>query len=146
MPLIASGRMQHWALPLSSYEFELKYRKGKDQGNCDAFSWLPLPDFPDTVPLPDDILLLSEQLFSLPVTAYEIKSMTAKGTVLSKVLQFVLHGWLITAVTEEMRPYYRRREELSHFEGCILWGHRVVVPPQAQEAILKVLHEGHPVE
>ena len=34
---------------------------------------------------------------------------------------------------------------MSHFEGCILWGHQVVVPPQAQETILKILHEGHPV-
>jgi len=25
----------------------------------------------------------------------------------------------------------------------VLWGHRIVVPPQAQEAILKVLHKGH---
>ena len=88
------------------------------------------------------MLLLTEQLASSPVTAHEIKAMTAKD--LSKVLQFVLHGWPITAVNDELRPYYRRREELSHFEGCILWGHRVVVPPQAQETILKVLHEGHP--
>ena len=91
-------------------------------------------------------MLLTEQLASSPVTAHEIKAMTAKDPVLSKVLQFVLHGWPITAVNDELRPYYRRREELimSHFEGCILWGQRVVVPPQAQETILKVLHEGHP--
>ena len=69
--------------------------------------------------------------------------MTAKDPVLSKVLQFILHGWPITAVNDELRPYYRIREELSHFEGCILWGHRVVVPTQAQETILKVLHVGH---
>ena len=70
-------------------------------------------------------MLLTEQLASSPVTAHEIKAMTAKDPVLSKVLQFVLHGWPITAVNDELRPYYRRREELimSHFEGCILWGH-----------------------
>ena len=89
-------------------------------------------------------MLLTEQLASSPVTAHDIKTMTFRDPVLSKVLQFVLHGWPITAVNEELRPYYRRREELSHFEGCILWGHRVVIPPQAQETILKVLHEGHP--
>ena len=66
---------------------------------------------------------LTEQLASSPVTAHKIKAMTAKDPIFSKVLQFVLHGWLITAVNDELRPYYRRREELSHFEGCILWGH-----------------------
>lgn len=44
----------------------------------------------------------------------------------------------------KLKPYYRKREELSHFEGCILWGHQVVVLSQAQETILKVLYEGHP--
>ena len=54
--------------------------------------------------------------------------MTAKDPVLSNVLRFMLNGKPITAVREQLKPYYRRREELSHFEGCILWGHRVVVP------------------
>ena len=143
-PPMASGRIQRWSLTLSSYEYELKYRKGVDQGNCDALSRLPLPDCPESVPVPGDVLMLSEQLSSSPITAQEIKTMTSKDPVLSKVLQFVLYGWPISAVSEELRPYYRRREELSHFEGCVLWGHRVVVPPQAQETILKILHEGHP--
>ena len=38
VPPMASGHIQRWALTLISYEYELKYRKGKDQGNCDALS------------------------------------------------------------------------------------------------------------
>lgn len=89
---MASGRIQRWSLMLSSYEYELKYRKGVDQGNCDALSRLPLPDCPDSVPIPGDVLMLSEQLSSSPITACEIKTMTSKDPVLSKVLQFVLYG------------------------------------------------------
>ena len=92
VPPMASGRIQRWALTLSSYQYELKYRKGKDQGNCDALSRLPLPDCPDTVPLPGDVLLLSAQLSISPVTAHEIKVMTVKDPVLSTVLRFVLMG------------------------------------------------------
>ena len=86
---MASGRIQRWALTLSSYEYELQYRKGTDQGNCDALSRLPLSDSPESVPIPGDVMLLTEQLASSPVTAHEIKAMTAKDPVLSKVLQFV---------------------------------------------------------
>ena len=68
VPPMPSGRIQRWALTLSSYEYELKYRRGKDQGNCDALSRLPLPDCPETVPISGDILLLTEQLSSSPVT------------------------------------------------------------------------------
>ena len=35
---MASGRIQCWALTLSSNEYELRNRKGADQGNCDALS------------------------------------------------------------------------------------------------------------
>ena len=108
---------------LKLYDYELKYRKRADQGNCDALSRFSLSDNPEFVLIPGDVLLLTEQLPFSPVTAHEIKTMTSKDSVLSKMLQFVLHGWLVTAVSEELRLYYRRKEELSHFEGCILWDH-----------------------
>ena len=78
---MASERIQRWALTLSSYEYEGKYRNDKDQGNCDALSRLPLPDCQDTVPLPGEVLLLSAQLSNSPVIAHEIKVMTAKDPV-----------------------------------------------------------------
>jgi len=34
-------------------------------------------------------------------------------------------------------------DELSLFEGCILWGSRVVVPSIYQDAVLIELHEAH---
>ena len=87
---------------------------------------------------------MTEQLSLSPVTAKEIKVMTQKDQVLSKVLHFVLHGWPHARVEEELKPYFMRRNKLSHFDGCLLWGSRVIVPPQAQDTVLKTLHEGHP--
>ena len=34
--------------------------------------------------------------------------------------------------------------ELSIEEGCILWGSRVVLPPQAGKKMVTELHNGHP--
>ena len=116
---MALGRIQRWALTLSSHKYELKYRHGKYQGNCDAFSELSL-----TVPIPGDILLFADQLSSSPVTTNKIRIMT-------KVLHFVLHGWPLTKVKEELRPYYMRRNELTYLDGCLLWRSRVVIPTQA---------------
>jgi len=70
--------------------------------------------------------------------------MTEKDQVLSKVLHFVLNGWPFATVEEELKPYFMRRNDLSHFDGCLPWGSRVIVPPQTQETVLKILHEGHP--
>ena len=39
------------------------------------------------------------------------------------------HGWPYTVTEREMIPFYRRGEELSTEDSCILWGSRVVIPP-----------------
>ena len=35
-------------------------------------------------------------------------------------------------------------EEVSFYEGCLLWGNQVVIPAPCQEAVLTELHAGHP--
>lgn len=40
--------------------------------------------------------------------------------------------------------YSAKQSELSVFQGCVMWGSRVVIPPQGQSTVLQELHEGHP--
>ena len=47
-------------------------------------------------------------------------------------------------VEENLKPYWTRKSELSIHDGCLLWGNRIVVPPQGREMALKELHGGHP--
>ena len=37
-----SGRLQRWSSLLSGYQYELKYRPGKENTNADALSRLPI--------------------------------------------------------------------------------------------------------
>ena len=53
-------------------------------------------------------------------------------------------GWPETDLSPEFKPYRSRRQELSILDGCVLWGSRVVVPPQGRKAALDELHETHP--
>ena len=55
----------------------------------------------------------------------------------------MLQGWH-RSHNEQTEPYYLCREELSIQDGCLLRGSRVVVPPAGREAVLELLHEGHP--
>ena len=55
----------------------------------------------------------------------------------------VLQGWE-EADTEELRPYRRRKDQLSVQEGCLLWGTRMVVPLAGCSAVLDELHQSHP--
>ena len=43
IPTLASGRIQRWALTLSSYQYKIVHRPGKEISNADGLSRLPLP-------------------------------------------------------------------------------------------------------
>ena len=43
-----------------------------------------------------------------------------------------------------MSPFRRRENELSLQDDCVLWGNRVVVSQVGREAVMGILHEGHP--
>ena len=62
------------------------------------------------------------------------------------MLSFILKGWPCKNSSEELNPYFTKRTELSIEDGCILWGARVVVPPQGRSKVLTELHEAHPGE
>ena len=132
-------------LTLSAYEYTIIYRPGKDQGHADALSHLPLPQTPTVVPVPGNLLLLLEHLDTIsPVTAKQIKTWTDKDIVLAQVRRYVLHGWPSQEPKGGLQQYWRRKEELSVLDGCILWGARVIVPPPGRDRVIQELHETHP--
>ena len=139
----ASARVRRWSLLLSAYEYTLVFRKTEAHGNADALSRLPLPVAPAETQSPPELVLLMEQLEESPVTAEQISSWTRRDPSLSVVLQALKQGWP-SQCGPELAPYTKRKLELSVHGGCVLWGSRVVVPPQGRKAILQQLHEGHP--
>ena len=96
-----------------TYEYELLYIPRKENSNADALSRLPLPETPETTPVPGDIIYLMENLAITPVDATKVKQWTARDPVMSQVQQFVLHGWPSTVEDNALKPYFIRRNELS---------------------------------
>ena len=81
---------------------------------------------------------------STPVTVAQIRLWTSHDPVLSAVLRYTQTGWPADAsVPVEFRPYQQRMGELSCQDGCLLWGGRIVIPPQGREKMLRMLHDGH---
>ncbi|KAJ8023976.1 hypothetical protein HOLleu_36568 [Holothuria leucospilota] len=144
IPKMASARIVRWALKLSAYNYELKYKSGSTHQNADALSRLPVKQVEGEVPIPGDVIMLLEYISNSPITARDIKTWTRRDPVLSKVYYFVQNGWDDECMDEELLPYFKRKLELSTQDGIIMWGSRVVVPPQGRKAVMKQLHEGHP--
>ena len=139
----ASATIKRWSLFLSSYEHSLSFQSTTAHANADTLSHLPLPEEPAKSKTEPELVLLAEHLDDSLVTAADICVWTKKDKKLSQVLQNIQRGWPSDG-DPSLEPFLSRRLELSSYDGCILWGTRIVVPPQGREAVLQELHEGHP--
>ena len=143
LPERASPRILRWAIMLQAYTYTLKHKKGKDNGHADGLSMLPLPHIPRATPTPGDNVNLMETIDKGPVNAQQIKEGTSRDPVLAKVRHYILSGWPSEG-TPEIISFYNRKDKLSVEDGCILWGCRVVVPPNRRGQIMAELHDTHP--
>ena len=142
---MAAERIKGWALTLAAYEYKIQYRKETENANADALSRLPLTE-DVKVPTISSAVAVLAHLQTTRVKVDNIRQWTSRDPVCSKVKRYILQGWPahLTKEEENLKPYYHRRDELSVEEGCILWGQRVVVPPQGRTILLDELHLGHP--
>ena len=140
IPTLAAARLQRWALILAAYQYKLLYRKSSDHANADALSRLPSGDSQEGE---ESSVCQVRFTDSLPISAKDIQQETGRDPLLSRVLSFVLNGWPEACGTEELRPYFNHKLELSAEQGCVLWGTRVVIPPKYRNRMLEELHETH---
>ena len=77
------------------------------------------------------------------VSAAEMRKWTSRDPVLSRVTEYVQHGWPPHDPDPAVQPYAVRKTELSVHDWCILWGSCGVVPPPGRDTFLQQLHHGH---
>ncbi|XP_013403532.1 uncharacterized protein K02A2.6-like [Lingula anatina] len=142
IPSLAAARMQRWSLILSAYNYKIRYRKSADNASADCFSRLPNKN---SEPSEDNEFVIHCVSFTeeLPVKASDISKATMKDPVLSRVYDFTLNGWPSYFKDDSLMPYFRRRNELTVDQGCILWGLRVIIPPCYRDHLIRELHEEH---
>ena len=88
---------------------------------------------------PGDVVHVINHLSSTTFHASNVREWT-------KVKKYVLSGWpsSSSSLEEDFKPYKTRQNELSVEDGCVLWGSRVVIPPQGRKLVLEELHDTHP--
>ena len=139
VPTLAALRLQRWSLILMAYDYDITYRRSEEHSNADFLSRAPTNVATENLELDVNYFTYTNDL---PITAKEIGSATMKDPVLSRVKDFVMHGWP-GKVDANLEPYHRRRDELSVDQNCVLWGLRVIIPERHQSALLQQLHEDH---
>ncbi|UYV82062.1 K02A2.6-like, partial [Cordylochernes scorpioides] len=139
IPTFSTSRLQRWALILSAYTYDIKFRRTQDHGNADLLSRFPVGC--EEIPRLNNVYALSF-VEELPITAEEIATETEKDEVLSLAKFYTQQGWP-EKVADHLRPYFQRKLELTVDGECLVWGMRVVIPPSLRIKMLNCLHETH---
>ncbi|KAJ8356525.1 hypothetical protein SKAU_G00193190 [Synaphobranchus kaupii] len=131
---------ERWALLLSAHAYDIKYRKSDSRCNADGLSRLPLPV---TKPESNTVdIYYFREVEKAPVSAAQVKKETRNDPELSAVMDIIVKGQP-AGDNANLKPFLRRRLELSVQSGCLLWGRRVVIPRSLRTKVLQQLHSGH---
>ena len=142
VPTTASPRIQRWAVTLCGYEYNIHYKAGTGHCNADCLGRLPL-----TVTVKSEseehVLLIDELDCSL-VGAEQLSRYIGRDPTLAHVCEYLMRGWPAGENDAQFAPYKCRRDELSVQDRCVLWGARVITPPQCRQEVMQQLHLAHP--
>ena len=143
LPALAAERMQRWAMYLAGFNYEIRYRTSKENANADCFSRLPDANAKPDGCEPENVSVCHVEM--LPTTHNELRNATRKDPVLSRVLRHTLDGWpkQLAAEDSDLKPFFKRRTEITIERGILMWGMRIIIPDKMQKSVLAELHEGH---
>ncbi|PIO61946.1 reverse transcriptase [Teladorsagia circumcincta] len=149
IPTYTANRLQRWKLILMGYNFNLEYRSTTEFGQADALSRL-IPSVPNQTEdiviakIEQDILAVYEaSINALPVTRTSIQEESRKDSEISKITEMLKQGSWPAKPEGNMRDWKALRHALSTQDGCLYFGHRIVIPKSLRGIVLKQLHKGH---
>ena len=137
----ASRRIQALMMRLHRYDVTFQYVQGSQLFIVDTLSRAFLPD-----PGIDVRVMAMNSLLDVPdKTTQEVHEATQKDPILRTLLQFTDEGWPArkSDVPEPIRLYFDIRDTLSHQDGIILKGERILIPFSLRSEMKKRLHSAH---
>lgn len=140
---MASARVHRWQLIISSYQCEIKYRKGSSNSNADGLSRLQIVDVSDNEE--EEPIMINSFTEVTDINFEDVRKFVSKSRTLRELKSYVINGWPINShkLSEEMKFYYNVKEALSHEDGCIYYGFRILIPKEMIYNVLKMLHDTH---
>ena len=122
-PVLAASRLQRWAILLSSYRYDMKYKSSRDIAKANALSRLLLSFRQDASAESPIFHIVAQQVTRHPVKARQIACDSALDKKLSRVLTFTQHGWNNEECSDpDFKTYFIQRHELSVEQGCLKLG------------------------
>ena len=93
IPAVAASRIQRWTIQLSAYQYDIKYRKSKQNANANALSRLPRKGKNVGLHLDEESEDVNRiQEVRVPINVKQLREDTARGPVLSRVMAGQVRG------------------------------------------------------
>ncbi|XP_049866275.1 uncharacterized protein K02A2.6-like [Pectinophora gossypiella] len=166
IPEVSANRLQRYAIFLGGYNYVIEYIRSADN-SADFLSRASLPEPGSSSATPpamtgtaagaraarahqDDDTVCDRAAYvcfvvegSMPVTVSDIRNETNKDVILSQVKKCVMNGWPDRIFNVQLKPYSLCKTQLSYENGCIMRGHKVVIPETLRNKVLSDLHASH---
>lgn len=139
LPTLSALRMQHYAVFLESFDFEIRYRASKQHANADGMSRLPVPDINNRKCVEEVDVLELEQIETLPVSIEELREHTSNDRSVTNLI----HGLKTGRCVDGRDRFGIDQTEFTLQSGCLMKGIRVYVPESLRTRVLEELHFGH---
>ena len=159
-PLVsAPKRLQRMMLQLQKYDFEVVYKRGQEMYIADALSRAHEADATDNK-LKGHVCLIEEissdeveirnmnALEHSPVsdrTTKLILQATEEDQEMQEMIRMIKNGWPGSKkqLSDQLRPYYNVKEELSTRDGLVLRGEQIVIPKSIRHILKERVHSAH---
>lgn len=137
------SRLQRWAYFLSGYTYTIEVVKSKANGNRDALSRLPSTD--NTKVFEAEYTNINYIRDDCPNIDFQaVASATSHDKLLKNIISYVQNEWPKTdGLSVVEKNFHGKRLELDVENGCLYWGHRLVIPELLQNKLLQELHSSH---
>ena len=141
-PTTTSARLQRWSLFLILFDYEIVFKKSTENANADALSRNPV-DAAERID--SEIAYIQKDYLScLPIDWKQIRNWGTNDRLLSHAIFYTRTGWPDVCPSEELRPLWIRRFELTIQDDCLLFGAHVVISAVFRKALLALLHQAYP--
>ena len=131
-----SAMLQRWATELSSYDYTIEHKPGKQIPQADYLSRCAFKEPPP--PPGDDSVMMANPL---PVNRNQLIAETK--LVYGPVISAIKRGWSSSARRKFPALYSQRQDLHLQADGVIQVRDRPLVPPACRNALLQHLHGGH---
>jgi transposase InsO family protein len=143
-PMVAS-RLQRYVIRMSIFDFDLKYRKGKENGNADGLSRLPILSGQSMEDCEEEKICVIKSKMTegeLVLDVDRIRQGTEKDEQLMKLKRCVTEGWS-DGSKKELKHFFDKNEQLGVEWGCVMVDERIVIPERMKRSVLRILHTNH---